>query len=108
MQFIWTPFSKHYDSSSEIYTHAFLNRYVWPKGFNLDKISGRDVKINSNTVQKRASEFIDYVKNQMQPVYRGKQLMILMGDDFNYQNADFNYKQLDLLIDNINQYYPGY
>lgn len=30
--------------------------------------------------------------------------MVLMGDDFNYESAEFNYKQIDLLIEEINKY----
>ena len=65
MQFIWRPFSKHYDSSNEIYTHAFLNRYVWPEGFNLDRNKGRDSKISASNAKKRANDFMNYIKSKV-------------------------------------------
>lgn len=53
MQYIWRPFSKHFDDSNEIFTHTFINRYVWPDGFNFDSRKGRDY-INENNAERKA------------------------------------------------------
>lgn len=110
MQFIWRPFSKHYDQSSEIYTHAFLNRYVWPEGFNLDryKATGSNNRITEQNKKLKSEQFINYIKQNFQTSYKGHNLMVLMGDDFNYESAEYNYQQMELLMDGVNTNYPEY
>jgi hypothetical protein len=39
------------------------------------------------------------------PFYRSNQILVLMGDDFAYENAEDNYSQLDLLIAYFNSKY---
>ena len=65
MQYIWRPFSKHYDDSNEIFTHTFTNNYDYPNGLHIDWKTG-DTKINTNNIAKKTSDFIKYIQSTHQ------------------------------------------
>ena len=45
----------------------------------------------------QVEEFFQYAKN-VSEAYRSNNILITMGEDFNYQSADMWYKNLDKLI----------
>lgn len=88
MQYIWKPYSEFYDQSGSIFTHSFFNKYLWPDEFNL---SNEEQKITNLNLVNKTRTFIEFVKTQLQPAYKGNELLVLMGDDFNYWDAEDNY-----------------
>lgn len=88
-------------SSSDLFTGVLYNHYSAPPGFCFDILCEDDPIIDSEdetrNVEDRVDTFIDYVNN-LAPNYRTNHVLLPMGDDFNYQNANVNFKNMDKLI----------
>lgn len=56
-----------------------------------------DPIINTELLSFKVDDFMSYV-NQMTKGYRSNNVLITMGEDFNYQDAGMWYKNLDKLI----------
>ncbi|KMY89554.1 lysosomal alpha-mannosidase [Drosophila simulans] len=103
MEMIWQ--SSEFLKNSNIFTGMLYNHYAAPPGFCFD-INCEDAPIidgdsYDNNVDARVSEFIDYVKN-MAKSYRSTHIMVPMGDDFQYEDAAVNFKNMDKLIKYVN------
>ncbi|XP_017076117.2 LOW QUALITY PROTEIN: lysosomal alpha-mannosidase [Drosophila eugracilis] len=103
MEMVWQ--SSEYLKSSNIFTGMLYNHYSAPPGFCFD-INCEDAPIidgesYDNNVDKRVSDFIDYVKT-MSKSYRSTHIMVPMGDDFQYEDAAVNFKNMDKLIKYVN------
>ena len=105
MEMIWKP-AQGTGKPDSIFTHAFFGSYDWPEGFYFD-IRSDDTPImddhrleNFNLVDK-ATEFANYLRNQTN-YYRTNNILCMCGGDFNYQIANYNFKNLDKLINYIN------
>ncbi|KAL0858609.1 hypothetical protein ABMA27_012444 [Loxostege sticticalis] len=88
--------------SSDIFTGVLFNTYSPPKGFCFDVLCNDDPIIDDPNspdynVDRRVSDFIDYVKAQSNS-YRTNNVIITMGGDFTYQQAGMWYENLDKLI----------
>ncbi|XP_037711114.1 lysosomal alpha-mannosidase [Drosophila subpulchrella] len=103
MEMIWQ--SSEYLKNSNIFTGMLYNHYSAPPGFCFD-INCQDAPIidgesYDNNVDQRVSDFIDYVK-KMAEFYRSTHIMVPMGDDFQYEDAGVNFKNMDKLIKYVN------
>jgi hypothetical protein len=79
---------------------------VWPEEFNLDYMTHdeyRNPKINDFNVKKRAESFKARILSDFKPYYKTNHLAVLMGDDFAYFNAEVNFGQIDILIEEFNK-----
>ncbi|XP_017121037.1 lysosomal alpha-mannosidase isoform X1 [Drosophila elegans] len=108
MEMIWQ--SSEYLKNSNIFTGMLYNHYSSPPGFCFD-INCQDAPIidgesYDNNVDKRVSDFIDYVK-KMSKSYRSTHIMVPMGDDFQYEDAAVNFKNMDKLIKYVNDRQSG-
>lgn len=87
--------------NSDIFTGLLYRHYSAPPGFCFDNLCGDEPIIDSdsydNNVKSRVDDFISYVKN-MAKSFRATHVMVPMGDDFQYENAELNYKNMDKLI----------
>jgi lysosomal alpha-mannosidase len=61
-----------------------------------------DPKLEDFNVEEKVNAFIEYVNNQ-QNSYKTKNLILTIGDDFQYSNAHMNFKNLDKLIKYVNE-----
>ncbi|KAI8041890.1 hypothetical protein M5D96_003185, partial [Drosophila gunungcola] len=108
MEMIWQ--SSEYLKNSNIFTGMLYNHYSSPPGFCFD-INCQDAPIidgesYDNNVDKRVSDFIDYVKT-MSKSFRSTHIMVPMGDDFQYEDAAVNFKNMDKLIKYVNDRQSG-
>ncbi|XP_018323357.1 lysosomal alpha-mannosidase-like [Agrilus planipennis] len=104
-EMIWKS-SASLGSQSDIFTSVLYNTYSPPPGFCFDILCNDDPIIDSKkspiyNLDKKISNFLDYVKN-MTRVYRSNNVLVTMGEDFNYQDANIWFKNLDKLIMHIN------
>mmetsp|Transcript_19628 Transcript_19628/g.14341 ORF Transcript_19628/g.14341 Transcript_19628/m.14341 type:complete len:212 (+) Transcript_19628:133-768(+) len=87
------------------------DHYCWPNGFWYDeRFMGDDPvvtneKLTTFNADEKAREMYEYAKFQMAPHYRGNHIMIPMGCDFSYANANINFKSMDRLMGYFNEKY---
>ncbi|XP_055592932.1 lysosomal alpha-mannosidase-like [Uranotaenia lowii] len=87
---------------SELFTSVLYNHYSAPPGFCFDVLCNDDAFVDGqysaeNNVKEKIDQFVNFVTNMSQR-YRSNNLIITMGDDFNYMDAIMNYKNMDKLI----------
>jgi hypothetical protein len=84
-----------------------MDGYGPPPGFNWDILSdddplNDDVYLGEPNIQSRLDEFVSFCSNQSEwynrPDEQTKHIMLTMGSDFHYNNADTWFKSLDRLI----------
>ncbi|XP_026845054.1 lysosomal alpha-mannosidase-like [Drosophila persimilis] len=99
MEMIWR--SSEYFKDSEIFTGLLYQHYGSPPGFCFDIHCQDDPIIDGksydNNVDKRVDDFIAYVTS-MSKSFRANHIMVPMGDDFQYEDAEVNFKNMDKLI----------
>nr|AYV99640.1 venom polypeptide [Dolopus genitalis] len=100
-EMIWHA-SESLGETSDIFTGVLYNHYSAPPGFCFDILCNDEPIIDGknsteNNVAERINKFLLYLDN-MSTYYRTNNLMIPMGDDFTYQDANVWYKNLDKLI----------
>ncbi len=84
-------------------TGSYSGNYGAPEGFCFDILCDEDALygMEESAMQSRLKNFLEQLKVQADRT-RGNNIMLTMGSDFQYENANFNFKSLDLLIDTIN------
>ncbi|XP_067620208.1 lysosomal alpha-mannosidase [Eurosta solidaginis] len=105
-EMIWRA-SANFDESSHLFTGALYNQYQAPPGFCFDILCTDEPIIDAkhspdNNVNRRVDDFLKFVNQQAQN-YRTNNIIITMGGDFTYQNANMYYKNLDKLIRYTNE-----
>lgn len=104
-EMIWKA-SSSLGKNAELFTGLLYNHYSAPPSFCFDVLCSDDPIIDGNStdnnVKQRVDDFISYVGN-VTKYYRTNHLMVPMGDDFNYQSAEMNYKNMDKLIKYVNE-----
>ncbi|XP_058452835.1 lysosomal alpha-mannosidase-like [Malaya genurostris] len=99
-EMIWKA-SQNLDDS-ELFTSVLYNHYSAPPGFCFDVLCSDDPFVDGpfsaeNNVKERVDAFLYFVGN-MSTKYRSNNLLVTMGDDFNYMDANMNFKNMDKLI----------
>ncbi|XP_011181146.2 lysosomal alpha-mannosidase isoform X1 [Zeugodacus cucurbitae] len=105
-EMIWRA-SANLDDSSNLFTGALYNQYQPPPGFCFDILCADEPIIDAkhspdNNVKRRVDEFIAISRN-MSKGYRTDNILVTMGEDFHYQNANSWFKNLDKLIKYTNE-----
>ncbi|XP_037957691.1 lysosomal alpha-mannosidase isoform X2 [Teleopsis dalmanni] len=105
-EMIWRA-SANLGEPAHLFTGVLYNQYQPPPGFCFDILCADEPIIDGkhspdNNVKKRVDQFFEFVTN-MSKSYRTKNVLITMGEDFHYQNANSWYKNLDKLIKYANE-----
>ncbi|XP_017786052.1 PREDICTED: lysosomal alpha-mannosidase isoform X1 [Nicrophorus vespilloides] len=100
-EMVWRS-SANLGESSDLFTSVMYNTYSPPPGFCFDVLCDDepiidDKKSDDYNVPKRFKEFLDYVKEQRFS-YATNNLIVTMGGDFTYMDANFWFKNIDKLI----------
>lgn len=98
---VWRA-SSSLGESSDIFTGVMYNVYGPPPGFCFDILCGDEPIIDDKksfeyNVNRRVDEFLEYATNASK-VYTTNNIIITMGEDFNYQDAEAWFINLDKLI----------
>jgi len=105
---IWSA-SKSLDSKdTEVFfslTGSYGGNYGPPEGFCFDNLCGAaaDPLVEGFNIDQRVSDFVDVISLQANRTL-GHNVMATMGEDFNYENAFVYFRNLDKLIEYVNQY----
>ncbi|XP_033224967.1 lysosomal alpha-mannosidase-like [Belonocnema kinseyi] len=105
-EFIWKS-SSSLGESSNLFTTVLYNTYSPPDGFCFDILCSDEPLIDDHeipdyNIDRRVEQFLAFVNKQAK-AYKTNNVIITMGNDFNYQNADTWFTNLDKLIKYTNQ-----
>ncbi|XP_037825869.1 lysosomal alpha-mannosidase isoform X2 [Lucilia sericata] len=100
-EMIWRA-SANLDEAAHLFTGALYNQYQPPPGFCFDILCADEPIIDGkhspdNNVKRRIDEFFA-IARKMSQGYRTNNILVTMGEDFHYQNANMWFKNLDKLI----------
>ncbi|XP_017155089.2 lysosomal alpha-mannosidase-like isoform X2 [Drosophila miranda] len=103
LEMIWNA-SESLDEM-ELFSGMLYNHYSAPPGFCFDLLCNDDPIVDGtsydNNVWDRVNDFTKYLEG-LETHYRSYHIMVPMGDDFHYENAHKNYKNMDKLIKYVN------
>ncbi|XP_018301818.1 lysosomal alpha-mannosidase isoform X1 [Mycetomoellerius zeteki] len=106
MEFIWKS-SPNLGKRANLFTTAMFNTYSPPPGFCFDVLCNDEPMIDDPdspdyNIDRRVELFLTYAQIQAR-TYKTNHIIITMGDDFHYQQADMVFGNLDKLIKYTNQ-----
>jgi len=105
MEMIWKGDPDEKGSSSDLFTGALFHAYSPPPGFCFDSLCKDvimdDPRMEDYNIDAKVAEFINYTHFQASS-YATDNLIMTMGEDFNYQNANMWFKNMDKLKNLIN------
>ncbi|XP_051165376.1 lysosomal alpha-mannosidase [Leptopilina boulardi] len=106
LEMIWKG-SPSLGESANLFTTVLYNFYSPPPGFCFDILCSDaplidDPESPDYNIESRVNQFLSFV-NKQNKTYRTNNLIITMGNDFNYQNADTWFTNLDKLIKYTNK-----
>ncbi|EEZ99703.1 Alpha-mannosidase 2-like Protein [Tribolium castaneum] len=92
---------------ADIFTGVMYNTYAPPKGFCFDIMCDDEPLVDDKksplyNIERKVDDFFAYLDN-VTKAYTTSNVIITMGEDFNYQNAHTWFKNLDKLIYYANQ-----
>eukprot|EP00002_Diphylleia_rotans_P015223 TRINITY_DN2949_c0_g1_i3.p1 TRINITY_DN2949_c0_g1~~TRINITY_DN2949_c0_g1_i3.p1 ORF type:complete len:804 (+),score=157.64 TRINITY_DN2949_c0_g1_i3:64-2475(+) len=116
MEFNWRGARSHGDKK-DMFTHVMDNHYCTPEGFSWEHGVTQNLphgdgdapiiikppsQMTQPNVEQRAAQFLQMARTRA-AYYKTANILIPFGCDFTYQNARMVFKNLDLLMDYINE-----
>ncbi|XP_076327158.1 LOW QUALITY PROTEIN: lysosomal alpha-mannosidase-like [Tachypleus tridentatus] len=106
MEMVWKG-SDDLGPAADLFTGVLPNRYSPPAGFCFDSLCDNvpimdDPRLHDYNVNERVDSFIKIAQEQAK-LYATNHIVMTMGEDFNYQNANLWYKNLDKIIKYVNE-----
>ncbi|KZC06792.1 Lysosomal alpha-mannosidase, partial [Dufourea novaeangliae] len=101
MEFIWKG-SPSLGSRGDLFTVALYNTYSPPPGFCFDVLCNDQPIVDDPAspdynVEERVEQFLSFAQRQAS-AYKTNNIILTMGEDFNYQHAEMWFTNLDRLI----------
>ena len=108
MEMVWRG-SRNFEKATQIFTGVLYYLYMPPPGFCYawyctDQPIMDDPRLFDVNVKEKVDAFVDYVCKQAL-YYKTKNVIITMGSDFTYENANAWFKNIDKLIHYVNKVY---
>ncbi|XP_037083658.1 lysosomal alpha-mannosidase-like [Pollicipes pollicipes] len=105
MEMVWQA-DHNQGAEGDLFTGVLYRHYSPPPGHCYDVNCNDppimdDSRLRDYNVEDKANNFIDFAKNKSK-AYRSSNIMMTMGDDFNYQDANMWFKNMDKLIKYVN------
>nr|XP_058950817.1 lysosomal alpha-mannosidase-like isoform X1 [Pocillopora verrucosa] len=108
MELVWRGSAKNLETDSDIFTGVLYNNYAAPPGFCYDQSckDARPVQDDPSlfgfNVDETVERFVQETCAQASH-YKTNHIILTMGEDFQYENANTWYKNLDKLIKYVKQ-----
>ncbi|XP_067011637.2 lysosomal alpha-mannosidase [Anabrus simplex] len=104
-EMIWEA-SANLGRSSDLFTSVLYNGYGPPPGFCFDVLCNDDPIIDDKrspdyNAERKVTQFIRYAEVQA-AAYSTNNIIMTMGEDFNYQDANMWFRNLDKIIRHVN------
>ena len=112
LEMIWRGSPKNLRMESDIFTGVLYYHYGPPPNFCFDTLRCSDNAVVDNpdlftyNLEVKLGQFLFFSKIQANS-YRTKNIMLTMGSDFQWEDAQSWYANLDIIIDNINKKYAN-
>jgi len=109
MEYLWRPFFNHLGKQAQIFSFTMFDMYWSSSPFDVDAREWGSPTDNDRYVdntESRVAAFHDLVTN-MQKAYKSNHLLYPYGGDFNYANAHWNFRTMDVLMEAFNKKYPN-
>ena len=105
---MWWEGGEASDNASTIFAGVFDEHYSNPKGFCWDILCedepiNDDPRLEEYNLERTLILFENYVNDHINYYKDQNHIMFTMGDDFQYQNARMNFKNMDKLIKHMNE-----
>eukprot|EP01097_Dermamoeba_algensis_P006500 TRINITY_DN4068_c0_g1_i4.p1 TRINITY_DN4068_c0_g1~~TRINITY_DN4068_c0_g1_i4.p1 ORF type:complete len:555 (-),score=154.69 TRINITY_DN4068_c0_g1_i4:1331-2995(-) len=103
MELVWRP-SPSLGSKADMFTSVNFGGYGPPPGFCFDCGDDPiqdDPELFDMNVDQKSNDFASAIRNEARS-FRTNNVMLYMGSDFQYKNANLNFKNIDKLIKYIN------
>ena len=108
MTFLWRPDRTNFGKQHQILTYVWQEDYCYPPGFTVGEnlVSEdpfvTDKSLSTFNANEKMTQFINFIQNDTH--YRkGQDILIPMGCDFAFQNAQEEFAQVESIINYINQ-----
>lgn len=106
-EMVWEA-SSSLGTDADIFTSILYNHYNAPDGFCFDILCDDlpiidDKHSTEYNIDKRAQDFVTVLLKQSRN-YTGKNIIVPMGTDFQYQAAHVNFKNMDKLVRYVNSH----
>ncbi|KAH8869298.1 Lysosomal alpha-mannosidase [Schistosoma japonicum] len=107
LEVLWDTDIQLKSTGKGLFTSMFHDSYCYPKSFCfddkcLDEPIKDDPTLEGYNVKSRVDDFLNYI-DIISKAFKTNHVMVLMGCDFTYENANMNYKNMDKLIAYVNQ-----
>ncbi|KAL3876582.1 hypothetical protein ACJMK2_034416 [Sinanodonta woodiana] len=107
MEMLWEASPKNLGQAAELFTGVLPNGYGPPDGFCFDQFCNDDPimdddRLHDYNKDDKVKHFISAVNDQAKH-FTTNHLIMTMGSDFQYQNAPHWYKNMDKLIQYVNE-----
>ncbi|KAF7254845.1 hypothetical protein EG68_08829 [Paragonimus skrjabini miyazakii] len=107
LEVMWDTRASENDTGPGLFTSMFYDSYCYPATFCFDDKCGDqpiqdDPELEDYNVEERVAQFLSYI-NQVKNAFATNHIMVLMGCDFTYENANANFKNMDKLIKYVNK-----
>ncbi|XP_033744911.1 lysosomal alpha-mannosidase-like [Pecten maximus] len=107
MEMLWRGSPSNLKKTADLFTGVLYNNYGPPKGFCFDLLCADDPmmdddRLNDYNVPQKVEMFVNASK-EWASAYATKHILMTMGSDFNYQNANAWFKNLDKLMKHVNK-----
>jgi hypothetical protein len=105
MEFVWRPSWDTLGEGASIFTHWTYNGYKSPDGLDLDISSEDPIQWNDRNAIEVSADLHRWIRS-MYGGYRAadtNNLMIILGDDFDFSDAEDYFKKSQQLIDYFNE-----
>jgi len=109
LEFVWRA-SPTLGSESDLFCHVTSGHYSPPDDFNFERGDDPiqdDPNLYDMNVQQRCDQFAQEMY-ETATYYQTPEILVLWGDDFQYSNANLNFKNIDKIIKYINNNYDKY
>lgn len=107
LEFVWMPNPQSLGKDVNIFTHVLFNHYEAPPGFTFEIDAGDplfivDKKSKDFNAEDRAQALLQHLDDRVKH-YVTDDIFCLFGSDFQYKAAAWNYRNLDAMIDYMNE-----
>ncbi|KNC56371.1 alpha-mannosidase 2 [Thecamonas trahens ATCC 50062] len=98
MEFVWRGAPETLGPESDLLTHVLHTHYSAPKGFDFEEHS---MPISPSNVASRATVLVRELRSRS-AAYATSNLLVPFGDDFKFKRAQYQFTNMEQLIEHIN------
>lgn len=97
MTFLWEPLLRNFGEEKQLLVHTLARDYTTPKGLKYDERTDEDSPVFDDKTSSmyntptKCMALYNHVRNVTRQNKHTKNMLVMMGDDFAYQNAFSNF-----------------